>query len=186
MPRRCGSFTKRYFEHFDDASAQGNTTTLASSMYQGHLKSHQRQWCFLKRCLENPSVALGLEESSFHDRLAYERDLPHFEGTSSEETRSVISSRFRKVAWFRVYLRFLTLHGITTEGIMPQIGTRSFEMFIQTLDPGSASQTKQGILEQVMGGSRYEFLCASTNANGDHHVHEGYLFIIPNSIEPYQ
>ncbi|KAL8897964.1 MAG: hypothetical protein Q9207_006943, partial [Kuettlingeria erythrocarpa] len=155
-------------------------------MYQGHLKSHQRQWYFLKRCLENPSVALGLDESSFHDRLTYERDLPHFEGASSEETRFVISSRFRKVAWFRVYLRFLASHGITTEGFIPQMGNTSFEKFIQTIAPRSAFQTKQDILEQVLGGSRYEFLCASRNANGDHHVHEGYLFIIPNSIEAYQ
>lgn len=186
MPRRCGSSTKRYFEHSETASAQGNTMTLALSMYQGHLKSHQRQWCFFKRCLENPSVALGLDESSVHDRRARERDLPRFEGATGEETCSVICSRFRKVAWFRIYLRFLASHGITTEGFMPQIGTPSFEKFVQTIAPSATSQTKQHILEQILGGSRYEFLCASRNANGDHHIHEGYLFIIPNSIGAYE
>lgn len=160
--------------------------TLALSMYQGHLKFHQRQWCFLKRCLENPSVALGLDESSFHNRRAHERDLPRFEGASGAETRFVISSRFKKVAWLRVYLRFLASHGITTEGFIPQITNPSFEKFIQTVAPSSSFQIKQDILEQVMGGSHYEFLCASSNANGDHHVHEGYLFIMPNSIEAYQ
>lgn len=186
MPPRHGNRTNK---QFGLSKAARDSFSGITSMFPGQLSTPARIRLFLQKCLDDPRF-FDLKPSHL-DSIATDTDvLPKLQNGSYDDIRFVLHSRCKKVAWYWVHSRFLISQGIysllASEGVtretLPQIKILDFNKFIRCTNPQPTPDLEQRILNSILAGSRYDFLCRTEEPSGDCLVHEGLLFLLPHFV----
>ncbi|KAL8748485.1 MAG: hypothetical protein Q9184_007268 [Pyrenodesmia sp. 2 TL-2023] len=187
MPRRHGN---RANKQFGLSKAASDSFSGIMSMFHGQLSTPARIRLFLQKCLDDPKFAFNLNQSHI-DSIATDTDvLPKLQNGSYDDIRFVLHSRCKKVAWYWVHSRFLISQGIysllasggATREMLPQMKILDFNKFIRCTNPQPTPDLEQRILNSILAGSRYDFLCRIEGPSSECLVHEGLLFLLPHFV----